>query len=81
MAKTTYEMKSYTKPSKFKKFVGGVGAVGTSMLVMANAHALDISGALSGSSAKTDIETGALWALGIAVVIYGARKVIGFFTR
>ena len=42
---------------------------------------LDVSGALSGSDATSNIETGAVWALGIAVVIFGARKVIGFFSR
>ena len=46
-----------------------------------NANALDVSTALTGADAEANIETGALWALGIVVVIYGAKKVIGFFGR
>ena len=45
------------------------------------AFALDVSTALTGSTASANIETGAVWALGIVVVIYGAKKVIGFFGR
>lgn len=45
------------------------------------AFALDVSSALTGSTASANIETGAVWALGIVVVIYGAKKVIGFFGR
>ena len=50
-------------------------------LMSGNANALDVSTALTGSDAEANIETGALWALGIVVVIYGAKKVIGFFGR
>ena len=46
-----------------------------------NANALDVSTALTGADAEANIETGALWALGIVVAIYGAKKVIGFFGR
>ncbi|WP_149931359.1 hypothetical protein [Acinetobacter soli] len=60
----------------------GVGAVVSTALLTSNANAaLDVSGALTGSDAQSNIETGALWALGIVVVIYGAKKVIGFFGR
>lgn len=60
----------------------GVGAVVSTSLLTSNANAaLDVSGALTGSDAQSNIETGALWALGIVVVIYGAKKVIGFFGR
>lgn len=64
--------------SKLKKaaLATGVIAVGTSQ-----AFALDVSSATSGSSATTDIETGAVWVLGIAVTIFAAKKVIGFFSR
>lgn len=55
--------------------LGAIAATG------ASANALDVAGALTGSTASANIETGALWALGIVVVIYGARKVIGFFGR
>lgn len=59
----------------------GTGAVVSTALMSSNANALDVSAALSGADAEANIETGALWALGIVVVIYGAKKVIGFFGR
>ncbi len=59
----------------------GAGAVVSTALMSSNAHALDVSTALAGADAEANIETGALWALGIVVVIYGAKKVIGFFGR
>ena len=59
----------------------GAGAVVSTALMSSNANALDVSTALNGSDAEANIETGALWALGIVVVIYGAKKVIGFFGR
>lgn len=59
----------------------GTGAVVSTALMSSNANALDVSTALTGSDAEANIETGALWALGIVVVIYGAKKVIGFFGR
>lgn len=59
----------------------GTGAVVSAVLVSSNANALDVSAALTGSDAQSNIETGAVWVLGIAVVIFSARKVIGFFSR
>ena len=59
----------------------GAGAVISTALMSGNANALDVSTALTGADAEANIETGALWALGIVVVIYGAKKVIGFFGR
>lgn len=59
----------------------GTGAVLSTALMSSNANALNVSTALTGSDAEANIETGALWALGIVVVIYGAKKVIGFFGR
>lgn len=59
----------------------GTGAVVSAALMSSNANALDVSTALAGADAEANIETGALWALGIVVVIYGAKKVIGFFGR
>lgn len=59
----------------------GVGATVSTALMSSNANALDVSPALTGADAEANIETGALWALGIVVVIYGAKKVIGFFGR
>ena len=59
----------------------GLGATVSTALMSSNANALDVSTALTGADAEANIETGALWALGIVVVIYGATKVIGFFGR
>ena len=59
----------------------GLGATVSTALMSSNANALDVSTALTGADAESNIETGALWALGIVVVIYGAKKVIGFFGR
>ena len=62
----------------------GMGAVASAALMggaSANAAGLDVAGALTGSTAQANIETGATWVLGIAVVIFAARKVIGFFSR
>ena len=59
----------------------GTGAVVSTVLMSSNANALDVSTALTGADAEANIETCALWALGIVVVIYGAKKVIGFFGR
>ena len=59
----------------------GTGAVVSTALMSSNANALDVSTALTGADAEANIETGELWALGIVVVIYGAKKVIGFFGR
>lgn len=64
-----------------KRFGVTGGAVAGVALMTTQANALDVAGATTGSTAKTDIETGAVWVLGIAVVIFSARKVIGFFSR
>lgn len=68
------------RDATLKRYGLGAGLAGTA-LVASQAHALDVSTALSGSDAESNIETGALWVLGIAVVIFSARKVIGFFSR
>lgn len=59
----------------------GLGAVASTALMSSNANALDVTGALTGNAAESNIETAALFILGIAVVIFSARKVIGFFSR
>ncbi|WP_455803221.1 hypothetical protein [Acinetobacter guillouiae] len=59
----------------------GTGAVLSTALVSNANAAFDVSGALTGSTAEANIETGATWILGIAVTIFAARKVIGFFSR
>ena len=58
----------------------GTGAV-LSTAIMSNAKALDVGTALTGNAASANIETAAIWILGISVTIYAARKVIGFFSR
>ncbi|WP_235831671.1 hypothetical protein [Acinetobacter rongchengensis] len=61
----------------------GTGAVLSAGLMgaVSPAFALDVDAALTGSDAKSNIDTGAVWVLGIAVTIFAARKVIGFFSR
>ena len=59
----------------------GTGAVVSTALLSSNAFAFDVAAALTGSDASSNIETGATWILGIAVLIFSARKVIGFFSR
>lgn len=58
----------------------GTGAV-ISAAFMSNANALDVDAALTGNTAGANIDTAAIWILGIAVTIFAARKVIGFFSR
>ena len=48
---------------------------------VSNANALDVTAALTGNDASANIDTAAVWVLGIAVTIFCARKVIGFFSR
>ncbi|WP_151838142.1 MULTISPECIES: hypothetical protein [unclassified Acinetobacter] len=55
------------------------GALAGVALMTTQANALDISKATADSTAKTDIDSSALWILGIVITIYCARRVIGFF--
>ncbi len=60
----------------------GLGATVSGALLTTNANAaLDIAGELEKTDAKSNIETGIIWALGIVILIYGGRKVLGFFGR
>ncbi|AXH76843.1 MAG: putative membrane protein [Inoviridae sp.] len=59
----------------------GLGAAASTALMSSNANALDISAALTGDGTKANIDTAALFILGIAVTIFAARRVIGFFSR
>ena len=59
----------------------GLGAVASTALMSSNANALDVGAALTGDSTEANIDTAALFILGIAVTIFAARKVIGFFSR
>ncbi|WP_455803208.1 hypothetical protein [Acinetobacter guillouiae] len=60
----------------------GTGAVLSAGLMGATpAFALDVSTALKDNTASTNIDTAAVWVLGVVVTIFAARKVIGFFGR
>lgn len=60
----------------------GVGAVVSTALLTSNANAaFDVTTALSGADAQSNIETAGLWALGMGVTIYGIKRVIAFFGR
>lgn len=56
-------------------------AVLASSVAMTQAHALDVGSALESSDAESNLETGALWAVGICLLIFGAKRVMGFFGR
>lgn len=64
-----------------KRFGVASGATVGTALMMSDANALDVSTSLSGNDASANIDTAAIWVLGIAVTIFAARKVIGFFSR
>ena len=65
----------------WKKWVGsGIGVTVLFFLATAS-YALDVSTALSGNDAGSNIDTAAILVLGIAVTIFAARKFIGFFSR
>jgi hypothetical protein len=64
-----------------KRFGVASGATAGTALMMSNANALDVGTALTGNDASANIDTAAIWVLGIAVTIFAARKVIGFFSR
>lgn len=59
----------------------GTGAVVSAALMSSNANALDVTAALTGADAESNIEIGAVFVLGVVLTIWGARKVIGFFGR
>ncbi len=64
-----------------KRFGVPAGAAAGTVLMMSDANALDVGAALTGNTASDNIDTAAIWVLGIAVSIFAARKVIGFFSR
>lgn len=78
---TRFETDSEKRNETLKRFGVGSGAVVGTALMMSDANALDVSTALAGNTAGSDIDTAAVWVLGIAVTIFAARKVIGFFSR
>lgn len=73
------EQKKPTTLKNVSKY--GLGATVVGGLMASNAHALDVSTALTDNTASANIDTAALWILGIVVTIFAARKVIGFFSR
>lgn len=80
MQQNTICIEQQKRQQTLKRFGVATGAVGATMAAT-QANALDVSNALSGNDAESNIETAATWVLGIAVVIFAARKVIGFFSR
>lgn len=67
------------RQAALQRFGVATGVIGGAALMTSQANALDVGSATSSSTAKTDIETGAIWVLGIAIVLFSAKKVIGFF--
>lgn len=74
-------MSEQQKRQETLKRFGIVTGVTGATIAATQANALEVSTALSGNDAKSNIETAAIWILGIAVTIFAARKVIGFFSR
>ena len=67
--------------SNVSKF--GLGAT-LSAGLLANAHALDpaaVTAATKGNTSAESIDIAALFVLGIVMVIFSAKKIIGFFSR
>ncbi|ENV73430.1 hypothetical protein F946_00942 [Acinetobacter johnsonii ANC 3681] len=67
-----------------KKKVGtyGVGAVLSTSVLATNANAaLDVAAALAGNSTEDNIGLVVAFMLGVAVLIWGSRKVVGFFSK
>ena len=63
-----------------KRFGVASGVAGAAVMA-SQAHALDVTAALADNDASSNIDSAAVWILGIAVTIFAARKVIGFFSR
>lgn len=64
----------------------GAGAVLSTALVAPafaaeGSTGLNVGSVLEGSTVTTEIGTAATWVLGVVLVVYAARKVIGFFGR
>ena len=76
-----FQTDSEKRNETLKRFGVGSGAVVGTALIMSDANALDVGAALTGNTASDNIDTAAIWVLGIAVTIFAARKVIGFFAR
>ena len=74
-------MENQKKPTTLNVSKYGLGATVVGGLMASNAHALDVGTALTDNTASANIDTAALWILGIVVTIFAARKVIGFFSR
>ena len=69
------------RQATLQRFGIATGVIGGAALMTTQANALDVGTATSSSTAQTDIETGAVWVLGIAIVIFASKKVIAFFGR
>ncbi|MDC5245824.1 hypothetical protein OHW55_03790 [Acinetobacter baumannii] len=68
-----------------KKNVVGVALVAAFALAASTGvfalTAADVNTATGASGAEETINAGYLWALGIAIVLFGGRKLIGMFGR
>jgi energy-converting hydrogenase Eha subunit C len=78
--KTQKRLNVINRQNISKYGTGAVLSVGL-MGAVSPAFALDVGAATSGSDANSNIELGATFVLTITVLIFSARKVIGFFSR
>lgn len=74
-------MSEQQKRQETLKLFGIATGVTGATIASTQANALDVSTALTSNDAESNIDTAAVWILGIAVTIFAARKVIGFFSR
>lgn len=78
---TRFKTDAEKRNETLKRFGVGSGAAAGTALMMSDANALDVGAALTGNNTSDNIDIAAVWVLGVAVTIFAARKVIGFFSR
>ena len=59
----------------------GVGAVVSTAVLAPNAHAFDVSAALAGNTTEQNVGLAAAFILSVSVLVWGVKRVIGFFGR
>lgn len=70
--------------NKKGRFVGVAAVVGASAVAASNAMAItaaDIGTATSRTGADETISSGQLWVLGIVIVLFVGRKILGMFGK
>lgn len=81
--KTINQPETKSKPTTphYKKLAPMVAAGATVFAANSANAALDLSAALDGAELKGNIEIGILFVLGVVLILWGGKKVIGMFSR